>query len=171
MGIPSGYTSGQVVQAVPVPKGIIQVQSTFKSDTFTMSSATFSDVTGLTVSITPTSASNKIYIVATVSTSQTVGTNNGFLRLARGGTGIALGDATGTRKPSTTTIDSPNGEFGVFSTLSFLDSPATTSATTYSVQISANGASAVFVNRSSTFSDYSGYATTSSTITVFEVTP
>jgi hypothetical protein len=165
------YTGAAWATVGPTASGVVQVKSAFKSDTFTMSSATFADVTGLTISITPTSASNKIYIVASVSGSQLVGTNNGFLRLARSGTGIALGDAAGTRKQSTTTLDSSNVEFGVFSTLSFLDSPATTSATTYSVQISSNGASAVYINRSSSFTNSSSYATTSSTITVFEVTP
>jgi hypothetical protein len=72
---------------------VAQVLSAFKDDTFSMSGTTFTNVTGLTVSITPSSATSTIYIVASVSASQTVGTNNGFLRLARGGTAIGVGVA------------------------------------------------------------------------------
>ena len=38
---------------------IIQVVSTTKTDTFSTSSSSFTDITGLSVSITPASSSNK----------------------------------------------------------------------------------------------------------------
>ena len=42
--------------------GIIQVRSVTKTDTFQTSSASFTDITGLSVSITPQSTSSKILI-------------------------------------------------------------------------------------------------------------
>ena len=59
------YTSSQVVQAVPVPAGIIQVKSGILTSTFSVvcSLGVFSAVTGLEVTITPTSASNKILLL------------------------------------------------------------------------------------------------------------
>ena len=45
---------------------IIQVVSTTKTDTFSTSSSSFTDITGLSVSITPASSSNKILILLTV---------------------------------------------------------------------------------------------------------
>jgi hypothetical protein len=148
---------------------VAQLLSSFKSDTFSMSGTTFTDVTGLTVSITPSSTTSKIYIVASVNASQSVGTNNGFLRLARGGTAIGVGDTAGGRTRSGVGINAALDQWAVASPLTFLDSPATTSATTYSVQLSANGSSTVYVNRSSAYTDYFGYPSLSSTITVMEI--
>ena len=46
----------------PKSGNIIQVVQSFKGDTFTTTSSTFVDVTGLSVSITPSSSSNKILV-------------------------------------------------------------------------------------------------------------
>ena len=43
--------------------GIIQVKSVVKTDLFNTNSSSFTDITGLSVSITPTSASSKIFII------------------------------------------------------------------------------------------------------------
>ena len=154
------------------PSAVVQVLSTTKVDTFTMASATFADITGLTVTITPTSASNKILIVASVVASQDVGINNVFMRLVRGATAIGIGTAAGSRQGVGAAVNANNDTFPLSVPLSFLDSPATTSATTYAVQVCRNGASGtVFVNRSDADTDGTQFGRYSSTITVFEVTP
>ena len=43
-----------------------QIVQTVKTDTFTTTSTSFTDITGLSVNITPTSASSKIYVSFTV---------------------------------------------------------------------------------------------------------
>ena len=156
----------------PTTSGVVQVKSTTKTDTFSMSSTTFADVTGLTVSITPTSASNKVLVVASVVASQNFGANNAFLQLARGGTAIGIADTAGNRVRAAAPVNASNGDFPEGLPLSFLDSPATTSATTYSVQIKINaGASPCYINRSLNDTDNSQFGRYSSTITVFEVAP
>jgi len=168
------FTSAGVSIFYPsdIKSGVVQVQSTTKTDTFTVSGSTFVDVTGLTVTITPTSASNKIFIVASVVASQDVAVNNGFLRLARGATGIDLGDAAGLRRQATVAVDASSTNYPESFSMSFLDSPATTSATTYAVQISAHaGGGAMYVNRSDTDTNDAFNGRYASTITVFEVTP
>jgi hypothetical protein len=163
------FYDGSSWQAVAGGK-VAQLVTTFKSDTFTMSTATFTDVTGLTVSITPTLATSTIYIVAAVNVCQSVGANNMFVRLARGGTGIGLGGTAGSRTPAGYAVASASADYPLMCTLSFLDSPATTSATTYSVQVRTNsGTNAVYVNRGSTYVDAAGTASLSSTITVMEI--
>ncbi len=163
------YYDGAAWQSVGASK-VAQLLSTFKDDTFTMSTATYTDVTGLTVSITPSSATSKIYIVAAVNVCQSVGANNMFVRLARGGTGIGLGGTSGSRTPAGYSVASASADYPLMCTLSFLDSPATTSATTYSVQVRTNsGTNAVYVNRGSTYVDAAGTASLSSTITVMEI--
>lgn len=152
--------------------GVVQVKSTSKTDSFTLSfTTTFTDVTGLSVSITPTSASNKVLVIAQVTAGAAAGTNPN-LRLMRDSTAISIGDTAGNRI-RITTGDLINADYQVSSnSLVFLDSPATTSATTYKVQMCAlTGQGATYVNRTNTDSDSASYVRGASSITVFEVAP
>ena len=142
--------------------GILQVASTVKSDSFSTSSTSFVDLTGLSVSITPTYSTSKILITVTLGS---VGSNAGltmFFNLVRGSTAIA-------QPSSGASASSFNGAFGgsglnsPFS-LTFLDSPSTTSSTTYKIQTRVDGGTG-FIN---SFNSPAGY-TTVSTITVMEV--
>ena len=72
---------------------ILQVQSTTKTSTFSTTGSSV-DVTGLNVSITPSSSSNKVLVHTQITMS---GTDNGYARLLRGSTAIAIGDADGSR--------------------------------------------------------------------------
>ena len=79
-----------------------QIVSTTKTDTFTLStgSNTFTDITGLSATITPTSTSSKIYINFII----TYGNSTGSIvkaRLLRGTTPISIGDASGSRQQAT----------------------------------------------------------------------
>jgi len=60
---------------------VLQVVQTFKADSFSSSSTSFTDVTGLSVSITPSSASNKILVLCTVPMSSNV---DAIIQLLRG---------------------------------------------------------------------------------------
>jgi hypothetical protein len=170
------FTAGQVLTAAQLNTlqdyvGVVQVKSTTKSDTFTMSSATFADVTGLSVSITPTSASNKILVVANVYGGSDPAVTTIFIRLMRDSTAIGIGDAASNRKlvSASSPVLNVNALVGIPAI--FLDSPNTTSATTYKVQISAQSANAVYVNRSNADTDATTIPRSISTITVYEVTP
>ena len=149
--------------------GISQVVSTTKTDTFTMSSTTYADITGLSVTITPSSSSSKILIMANVNHVGTVGTSASGIRLLRDSTPISIGDTAGSR-----TLTSGGESYGVVGVtltgdaVMYLDSPATTSATTYKIQIQAY-ASTAYVNRSGVDADSYPYFRGTSSITVMEV--
>ena len=151
--------------------GIVQVQSTTKSDTFTMASTTFADITGLSVSITPTSASNTVLIMAMVNHNGLDGVCAAQLRLMRDSTAIGLGDAAGSRTRVTASMMSLNGAQVNSGALMFLDSPASTSALTYKVQLRSDTGSTVYVNRNPDNTDSANYIRAISTITVLEVFP
>jgi len=157
---PTAKTSGKILQVV----------STTKTDTFTMASQTFADVTDLSVSITPTSSSNKVLVLLSITGGNNPAAFQAFVRLVRNSTDIAIADAAGSRI-SSTVAGSAVSTGAIFSlSANFLDSPATTSATTYKVQIAASqSASTVTVNRSSDDSNGTGTPRTVSTITVLEV--
>ena len=169
------YTAGEVLTAASLNANftfaakIAQVVSTTLTTTFTRASATYGDVTGLTVSITPTSATSKIFVVADVSAGTDNAAGHFFGRLARGGTGIGVATSVSSRVATTQQTTSVNSNVITSSAMSFLDSPASTSALTYSVQCLSAGAATIYVNRSVTDSDNANYARAVSTITVFEV--
>jgi hypothetical protein len=96
------------------PGTILQIVSTTKTDAFSTSSTTYADVTDLDVSITPSSTSSKIFVLATVTGNGTPGATAIHLQLVRDSTPIFIGDAAGSRVragmsmllPATTTVGS-----------------------------------------------------------------
>lgn len=148
----------------PSTSAVVQVKSTAKTDTFTVSSTTFTDVTGLAQSITPTSATNKVLILVQMSLGN-ASTSMG-LKLLRDSTDIYIGDASGALVQTSTAFTTSSGGHGSASIV-FLDSPATTSATTYKIQMNSTNAAAAYLNRNNDNSQYRA----ASSITVFEVTP
>jgi hypothetical protein len=151
-----------------MPLTKIQVVSTTKTDTFaTDPSSAFIDVTGLSVSITPSSASNKILIQISISGSGVVGTNTAHFRLVRGSTTIYAGDTAGVRTSGfAACIDSDVNTTEHISGV-FLDSPSTTSSTTYKIQTYSNGT--VYINRTSNDANDANRSRGASTITVMEI--
>ena len=145
-----------------------QVVSATKTDTFTTSSTSYTDITGLTVSITPSSATSKVFVVASVTSCNDVGVTSGGLRLARGGANIFAGDAAGSRTLGEQ-VELHQADRSLTVGLSVLDSPATTSATTYSVQCINSAAGTYYVNRSKTDTNSAQYFRAASSITVMEI--
>jgi len=162
------YTTDWVDAA---PGKILQVVSTTKTDTFTTTSATFTTVTGLTASITPSSTSSKVLILVQLSHSQASTASFGHFKITGGNAGTYIGDAASNRIRAVFGgfSDVNNGSQAFSSHITFLDSPATTSATTYQVECRQGGSGAVFVNRSASDSDAVGNTRGASSITVMEV--
>lgn len=148
---------------------VLQVASTTKTDTFTMSSSTYTDVTGLSVSITPTSSTSKILVSYSISGSQDNAVTMAYARLMRDSTPIAIGDASGSRIQCTTNWYA-NGIYTAINTsISHLDSPATTSSITYKVQVRNEASGTVYINRSSNDTNGVSGPRSVSTITVMEI--
>jgi hypothetical protein len=165
-------SSGQSIPKAALPTGsVLQVVSTTKTDTFTTTSTTFTDITGLSVSITPTSASSKILVIYNFQASATSGEYTAGFQLVRNSTAICLGVAAGNRFAATNfnrSVNSVADQSWVMA-MNFLDSPATTSATTYKVQAREGSGGTVAVGRTVADSDASVIARFPSTITVMEI--
>lgn len=146
----------------------VQVISTTKTDTFSSTSTSFTDVTGLSVSVTPTNSANKVLITAQImgGASSMVG-----FRLTRNGTAVGIGDTASNRNRSTTQTmqwQGSNADRGAGTNISFIDSPSTTSAVTYQIQGFCDSGT-FFINRNASDTD-NFYSTRSiSTITVMEI--
>ena len=123
-----------------VSGGLVQTVSTHHVTSTTISGTAFTQYSGLNTAITPTSSSNKVLVTVHISFS---GVTDAFpaFKIYRGGTWIGQ-SATVSPGIETTFAHaiptggaSPTTQMGVAS-FTFLDSPSTTSATTYSVYIS-----------------------------------
>ncbi len=155
---------------------VLQVKSTTKTDVFSASLASGAStaITGLTSVITPASATNKVLVTADVQFAITVNfIYNGFT-LTRNGSAIAIGDADGSRQRLTAGmgVDGNSAFDAGRVSFSFLDTPATTSSTTYGVNIfnQAGGTRTVYVNRNNTDTNaLNDSFRSTSTITVMEV--
>jgi hypothetical protein len=159
---------GSVFAPVGVEPAILQVVSTIKTNTFSTSSFTFTDVTGLTASITPKSTSSKIYLAVTVGALDASTATELVGRVLRDSTPIGVGDAADTRSPAAFfRINNANNRPESMA-WSFLDSPGTTSSTAYQVQVRAGGGT-LFLNRSGSDSNSEAVGRTVSTITLMEV--
>ena len=114
---------------------IIQVVQGTTSTEVAITGTTYTD-TGLTASITPTSSSNKVLIFVNqpFNSARDV-VDHGFgMKLLRGSTEILIPTrVTSTGHPLSFYWDNANNNWGHIN-LSYLDSPSTTSSTTYKTQ-------------------------------------
>jgi len=155
-------------QAAAAAGKIGQVVSAVKTDTFSMTSTTFADITDVTVDITPTATSSKVLIVVQLTGGLTSGYNGNF-RLVRDSTVINLGDAASSRSRAMSHFHSNSSNHTYCNIGSFLDSPSTTSATTYKVQVNVESGGTVWSGASVFDSDTVQMGRTTQTITVMEV--
>ena len=155
----------------PKAGNIIQVVSTTKTDTFTSNSTSYTDITGLSVSITPSSTSSKCFIQVNVHGIADASTQM-YIQLFRTSddSGICVGDSSGSRVQATlgsayfhqsNDVDSQG--------INFLDSPNTTSAFNYKLRIRNQGSGTMYINRAVTDSNDVTAGRFASSITVMEV--
>ena len=144
---------------------VLQVVTTTKTDDFSTTSTTAVDITGMSVSITPSSASSKIFILCQVSTGGD--DSSPRVNLLRNSTALLQPASSGSTIGSDARTDSVRHL--VAGVISCLDSPATTSSVTYKLQLFMGhaGGTALFNRSGFTTASIAQYA--SSTITVMEI--
>jgi hypothetical protein len=134
-----------------IGSNVVQATSTSR---FTTASTTFVAVTGMNVTITPTSASSKVLVVCSGLYGNASNSPVTRSRIVRGASQIAI------------TEHYNGGANGTGFTYSILDSPATTSATTYGLELLTTNASFLaYFNAYASASGSPGFAS----ITAIEV--
>lgn len=155
------------------PGGVLQVVQTQKTNSFSTSSSSFVDITGFSVSITPSSASNKILVTVMIqASSNSAGWFGSRIRLVRNGTAIALGDADGSRVRATFDFSFNTSSASLITPMPmvWLDSPSSTSAVTYKCDMQSLQGTTAFINKSSYDNGSDVYDTdVVSTITAMEI--
>lgn len=138
-----------------LPSGsVLQVVQSTSTAAVSTTLQTFQD-SGLSASITPTNTSSKILVLADFSSSSTTGSGGTIVNIMRDSTQLIYRGVNYSNSGSTT------GN----TTLCHLDSPSTTSATTYKIQYLAQAsASTAYFNMA-----FSGYAAPTAHITLMEI--
>ena len=164
--------SGATLNGATFPAGhIIQIVQTVITGTTSGAVTSYTDISGFTASITPASTSNKIL----VQVSANIGGNidEGIaLQLVRGSTAICIGDASGSRTRASANFRTLSVYDAHPVSITFLDSPSSTSATTYKLQwqnLDNDPPNHMYLNKSSNSGDTSDRAVTASSITLMEV--
>jgi hypothetical protein len=166
--LPASFSSGAVLTAAQQNdlRGafrILQVKQTVLNTTTSTTSGTMVDVAGFSVSITPQSTSNKVLVTVELAVGGLTADDASF-NLVRGSTAIFVGSG-GTNNVSAFRRMNVIGDNGMDTiNLVFLDSPATTSATTYKMQYLTR-VGTLFVNRRGSDTNF----VTASSITVQEI--
>ena len=172
-----GISNATAVASAAMPAGsIIQVVQATSLDDHTTTTTSWADVSGMTVNITPSSASNKVLVQCCL-TASADNRYSGF-KLLRDSTDIAVGNADGSHRPRITmsigsNSSSSNDHYCMRNrNITWLDSPSSTSALTYKLQWRIHhGTGNMYFNKIAVSSDEdeSYNARTPSTITVMEV--
>ena len=153
---------------------ILQVVQAVKTDTASSNTATFADLSGLSVSITPASTSNKILVSCNIHVSGRQDSFQAF-KVFRDSTAIGLGTAGSNSQTNasfgTQAINTGSAQYGLRTgNFEFLDTPSSTSALTYKIQwASVYQSYTSYINRPYSVNDQTFNIYASSSITVYEV--
>ena len=175
VGALMSYEAGAVDAAITLPVsrdnlslagGIVQVVQTEQTAASTISnpSSSFIDLTGMSLTITPTSSNSRIFIHAQINITGRKDVNVMHGRLLRNSTVVHLGDADGGKNRTFAEGQPvPDGSSGQIICM-FVDSPATIEPIIYKIQVTSNNA--LFFNRAaaSENDDATGSRTASSII-------
>lgn len=154
-----------------IGKQVVQASQTGIVTLSTQSAWT--DITGMSLNITPSSETSKILLLGQASIGTTSYSDVATcVRLMRDTTPICVGDTAGSRTPCTV----GQGHCWQSSDINtipfvFVDSPSTTSSTTYKVQYYKSYAGNLYLNRSSTDTDSSSFPRTLSNLIAIEFDP
>ena len=133
-------SSGQVIPKAALPTGsVLQVVNTDYQTETSLTSTTYTEITGLATAITPTSSSSKVLITGTLQVGHNSATG-GAIQLYRGSTLIG-------RDPFKWFYFGASNDVGGTIAWSYLDSPATTSSTTYKVYWRCDNVNPIYLNR------------------------
>ena len=149
----------------PQTGSVLQVVQANTNTTVTVSTNTYTD-TGLSASITPTSATSKILVLVEQSyyTNVSTGGTGGGIKLLRGSTDIYNSQPTDNTGPFGHYLTTTS--FYTAISMRYLDSPATTSSTTYKIQGRPYSAGA---NQSVTFQVGGAVRNATSTMILMEI--
>ena len=166
-----GDADGTILTTNTAVGKILQVLQNTKKDTASTNSTSFTS-TGLSQTITPSSANSKILVMYSLFISVPAGTYSAGTSIIRDNTEIFIADGLGSSDRVTTFMWPGGGRDPSLHSHTFLDSPNTTSSVSYSIEYKSFYSEAtVYIGRSDTSSTSVYHCTTPSSLTLMEVAP
>ena len=184
LDVPAAVTGGDVNLSLPgagtVDRleragNILQVVSTTKTDVFSLATQTPTLITGLTASITPSSSSSKVLISIDMCVSAGAANYTTWFYLYRGGSVITgaqaanSGGIQGNQERAFKMCRNSSSNDATAIAGMYLDSPSTTSATTYQVYMSGESGQTHYINKMANEQNYSYTPRTVANITIMEI--
>tara|TARA_R100001440_G_scaffold3389_1_gene8426 strand:- start:187 stop:729 length:543 start_codon:yes stop_codon:yes gene_type:complete len=159
---------------------IIQHGQSIKTDTSSTANTSFTDISGLSVTLTPASTASKFYIDYNVNFAVPGSVYSGSVRLVKvvGGTttdDFYVGDAAGNRVRTSNFTWSTNASYSEFPMYMFsgslIHSPSTTSAVTFKLQFKSHYTNnfIVYVNRNPNDTNSDNHGRAASNLVVMEL--
>ena len=161
--LPSAFVAGDILTAANqnLLRGgfrVLAVDSVnVVARTFSTASTSFTNITGITLTITPQSNTNKILIFSNLNFG-TDGSVVVYFSIARNATIVGSGN------DASSVIVNPSNAVTATTSFMFLDSPASTSALTYTIQTKV-GSGTMYLNRRGASDVYNG----ASNLTIAEI--
>jgi hypothetical protein len=146
---------------------INQVVQATKTDTATVNSASFTDL-GISAAITPSASSSKVLVLINLAVSTADGSGGG-VKLVRGSTDILIGDAASSRQRTSQMTTTSGGRGNMPCQIIYLDSPSSTSETTYKIQAFCESGLAFNLNKQTNDTDNASFGRMASSIVLMEV--
>ncbi len=153
-GLPDGTVDGDTL-ASGVGGKILQVVSATKTDVFSATTEdSWTDITGLSVAITPSATSSKILFRSMINVGTDASAAVPGLRVLRDSTAIGIGDASNNRGRATAAFGAAYDWLASNVSIDVIDSPSSTSELTYKVQYYKVESSTIYFNQS--YRDWNG---------------
>jgi hypothetical protein len=129
----------QITSAILPTGSVLQVVQTVKTDSesFSTASLTWTDISDMSVAITPTASDSKVLVSFSIMAGGAGANPYPKIKLLKDGSDLVVGDVSGDRVRMTSGWGQGISTVSDCEVVSFeyLDSPATTSETTYKVQV------------------------------------
>lgn len=159
--------SGSVLQVVTAEKTNAEIITAIQN--------TYTDIPDLSLSITPRSTNSRIYLLGQVSYSGAGYISYFHFRFLRDSTAVGVGDTAGSRTSGNSGfLQSQSADSGSIFTLPLhaIDSPTSTNALTYKIQVRqqyGSGSQNVNINRATGDGDIAGVPRNISMLTAMEI--
>ena len=141
--------ANQITSAIMPAGSVLQVLE-YKKTTFLSqaSNSAWADISGFSLAITPAATSSKILVLVNITGNTS---NLSYVRVVRGSTAVGVGTESSGQINSTLAPFNRAGDTntgGGHASAVFLDSPSSTSATTYKLQLYCETSNTFYMNRS-----------------------
>ena len=144
------------------------VHTSLTAATFSTTSTSFTDITGMTVAITPAATSSKVLLEVIINYDMGSTTSFAAFKALRDSTDLAVGASASSRVQCAAWGSSYDNQSITHRSMTFLDSPSSTSSLTYKMQVNLDG-STFYLNRAATDTNNTSFGRVISTMTATEI--